>query len=548
MSKAEKRKYCDEAAARLCDSGYKPLVARVLAARGINEPDDIQMNMCDLPGIKGGSAEKAATLLAEKSMLDKKWCILGDYDADGMCSTALAKLTLDALGVESDWLLSHRDHSQRSVDPSMVKKAKDMGAKVIITVDGGTNSAESIALAKELGMTVVITDHHPLSINGKIPDADAIVNPQLDGNGLPSAGMCGTVVMLALARELFRKTGSKHRAGKFIDLAAIATMTDVMPMDDRFNRSVVMAGIDSIRKGRCRPAIKAILGVRYPYCYPSDLNFQIGPMLNSAHRISNAELGVKALLADDIATARRLADELSHLNRERRLHSSRIYEEADALLLGFAGHGAVAFNASWNPSIMGLVANKLVDKLRVPVAMLCEHEGVVRGSMRSVSHVSLLDVLDGVQSDSPDLLGECGGHPYAAGVRLNGTVERFRELFDSHCERLANQGSAARPLMVDGSPTVEELSDGSVRQLNEIPWGHDEFPKPRFEGRFTVLSSKPTRRGNGFFHELELDGTVVKSYHSQIIGKPGTTIQMSYSVSADNANANMPFIHPAAMA
>ena len=547
MSNSENRKYCDEAATRLCDSGYKPLVARVLAARGINEPDDIQMNMGDLPGVKGGSAERAASLLADKAREGKKWCILGDYDADGMCATALAKLTLDALGIESDWLLSHRDHTHRSMDPSMVKKAKDLGAEVILTVDGGTNSADSVSLAKKLGMTVVITDHHPL-LSGQLPDADAIVNPHLDDNGLPSAGLCGTVVMLALARELFRKTGSKHRAGKFIDLAAIATMTDVMPMDKRFNRSVVMAGIDSIRKGRCRPVIKAILGDKYPYCYPSDLNFQIGPMLNSAHRISNAELGVKALLADDISTARRLADELNNLNRERRLHSSRIYEEADAQLNGFAGHGAVAFQNSWNLSIMGLVANKLVDKLRVPVAMLCEHDGMVRGSMRSVSEVSLLDVLDGIKLDSPELLGVCGGHPYAAGIRLNGSVERFRELFDSHCERLKNQGSTARPIMVDGSPTAEELSDGSVRQLNEIPWGQDEFPKPRFEGRFTVRSSKPTRRGNGFFHELELDGTVLKAYHSQLIGNPGTTIEMSYFVTADNANANKPFIHPVAMA
>lgn len=537
--------HCAEAARRLAGGGYTPLVARVLAARGISEPDDISFDICNLPGVDGGEAARAAGLMAELVKEDRKWCILGDYDADGMCAVALSVLALDALGVEAGWLLSHRDHEHRSMDPVLVRKAREMGADVIVSVDGGTDSHEGVRLAKELGMTVVVTDHHPPPASWSKPDADALVNPHIEGNGLPSKGLCGTTVMLALVRELFRRTGTRQRASRFIDIAAIATMSDVMPMDDRVNRSIVMAGVEAIRRGRCRPVIKEMLDGKNAGCCPSDLNFRIGPLLNSAHRMSSAEIGVNALLAEDIYSARSIADELRTLNRNRRLQSAMIADEAVAQLDGSDPRGAVAFKAGWNVSMLGLVAGNLVDRLGVPVAVLTEHLGRVRGSMRSTQGVSLLEVIDAINGEEPGLLGESGGHPYAAGVRVKGDVGRFRELFDSCCGRMSNgSGVNPREAVLDGCPTVEELSDGSARQLNEIPWGQEEFPKPRFEGEFTVRSVMPCRRGNGFFHELELDGTVVKAYHRREIGKPGTARRMSYSVSEDSYNCDMPFIHP----
>ena len=516
----------------------------MLAARGIKEPGEICQEMCDMPGADTGEAGRASSLLSELVKKKKRWCVLGNYDADGMCATSLATLALESLEIKPTWLLTHRDHDHRSVDPTLVKRAKDEGSDILLIVDGGTNAVEGIKLAKELGMTVVVTDHHPAD-DKLCCMADAVVNPQMEGSGLPANFMCGTAVTLVLVREIYRRLGTRKRASRFVDLAAIATMSDLMPMDDLYNRSLVMAGIDLIRKGRCRPVIKAILRDRHSSCCPSDLNIRIGPLLNSAHRTAHAEIGVDALLAEDISAARYLADDLDNLNRERRLQSARILEESASMMLGASGNGAVIFKESWNINYLGLVASKLADKLGMPVVLLGSHNNETRGSARSVHGICLLQVLDAIREKEPGLLGVSGGHPYAAVVRIKGDIALFEKMFNKYCGKFATNKTTC-DVMIDGRPTADELCDGSLSQLNKIPWGQDEFPKPRFVGEFKVMACMPARRANGYIHELSLDGVVFRAYNRTKLGEPGTMRSLCYSVSADNFCCDKPFIHPIA--
>ena len=532
----------DQAAATsLQEAGYYPLAARVLAARGVCDHKELSPDLASLPGLDDGAAATAASLFADAVKANKHICIIGDYDADGMCGTALAKLALDSMDIKTSWLLSSRSHVERGLDPSLVNQAHALGAQMLVTVDNGTNAFNGVARARELGMQVIITDHH-LPDKNQIVSADAIANPRLPGSGLPTTNMCGTAVMLTIIREVFRQCGAKHRAGRYSDLAAVATMTDVMPLNDCFNRMLVLAGTEAIRKGRCRTVFKAMLAERRHSCQPRYLNFRLGAMLNAAQRMDKPELGVNALLADDITTARHAANELESLNRERRSLSDQTLEEAMATLGHEPVPALVIYQAHWNLSIVGLVASHLADRLGVPTAILCKHDNKLRGSLRGIPNVPVHTVLANIEREAPGLLGRWGGHELAAGIQLAGDLEEFRHRFTAHCSQYL-KGHDQPPIWVDGNPDVEELTDGSVGQLQVMPWGN-AFPQPQFVGTFTIEESRPTMKGNGFLYKLALQDEVFNGWNRVPIGKTGETLDIVYTAASDNFNPKQPFILP----
>ena len=537
------REHRADFAAQLQEMGYHPLATRVLASRNFTSADAIAPAMPDLAVAADSAAGRAAQLVADAIGANERICVIGDYDADGVCATALAKLALDSLEAEADWLVSHPDYEERSLDPKLVDEASAQGAKLIITVDGGVSAHAGMARARELGLRVVVTDHHPPE-GGKAVEADAVVDPHLEGSGLPAQGLCGTVVAYILFKEVYRLRAAAQKIDRYLDLAAVATMTDVMPLDSAVNRGIVIAGIDRIRKRRCLPALQAILGRNLDDCPFRDLNYRIGPMLNSARRMGRTKVAVEALLARDVGTARSFINELKATNMERRQSSQKMLHEARKALEGAEDLTAIVLHDSnWNAGLVGITASQLASSFNVPAAILCTDEIATRGSMRSTAAVPLDEVMEAVSKEDPDLIARWGGHRAAAGVRLNGTVERFRELFAAACAKYGSVASRGE-LKVDAEPGLAELKDGSIAQLDDLPWGKEEMPAPLFVNTFTLNSCRPTKAGNGFNYRLDLEGQEIAGWGRDDLGRGGAQVRLVYNAGLDSrSDDDLPFIN-----
>lgn len=533
-----------DSAAQLREIGYHPLAAAVLATRGFAKPEDIAPGLPDLAVPDGSPAHAAARLVAAAIEANERICVIGDYDADGVCATALAKLALDSLGADARWLLSDPDYDERSLDPALVDRASQDGAKLIVTVDGGVSAHPGAARAKELGVRVVVTDHHPPE-DGKVVDAAAVVNPHLEGCGLPAAEICGTAVAYILFKEVFRLRASEHSIDRYLDLVAVATMTDVMPLDQPINRGIAIAGIDRIRKRRCRPAIQAMIGRDIDFCPFRDLNFRIGPMLNSARRMHRTEIAMQALLANDIGEARALANELKATNRDRRIKSQQMLEDALALLAedGEPGAGIVLHSPAWDAGLVGITASQLAGRHGVPAAVLCSDDVGTRGSMRSTAAVPLDMVMEEVCRADSELVQRWGGHRAAAGVRLRGPVERFRELFAAACAKHGGPAAGSRDeIAVDAEPSLAELGDGSIEQFDDLPWGKEEMPAPLFVNTFRVISCQPTRARNGYNYRLGLEGAELFGWGREDL-EGEAEARLVYATSLDSRNdGDLPFV------
>jgi single-stranded-DNA-specific exonuclease len=480
-----------------------PVLARVYAGRGVQEVRDLELGLDHLlPVGTLDGIEAAVDVLLSHRTRGTRLLVIGDYDADGATASALMVRTLRGLGFEwVDYLVPNRFKFGYGLTPEIVAAAQPRKPDCLITVDNGIASLEGVAAARGQGMDVLITDHH--LPGAQLPDATAIVNPNLPGARFASRALSGVGVafylMAAVARRLAAASGI---VAARLDLVALGTVADVVPLD-RNNRILVHQGLKRIRAGRGVAGVAALAATgnrTVDGLTAGDLGFVVAPRLNAAGRLDDMSLGIECLLSDDPARALELARELDRLNSERRTIEARMQEEAQAIVarLGYSTIGAslpaglCLYDEAWHPGVVGLVASRVKDQVHRPVIAFAPAEaGLARGSARSISGIHVRDVLEAVATANPGLIRTFGGHAMAAGVTLEAnSLRQFANLFAAEAARRADPNTIAGLLLTDGELAPAELGLETAHALRDGgPWGA-AFPEPSFDGEFAVVESR----------------------------------------------------------
>ncbi|MET0026721.1 MAG: single-stranded-DNA-specific exonuclease RecJ [Candidatus Thiodiazotropha sp.] len=487
------------------------VLRRVYAARGVSDDRELELGlarMAPVSGLKGVS--EAAELLHEHISDGSHILIVGDYDADGATSTALAVLALRAFGARKvSYLVPNRFEYGYGLTPEIVALAASRNPDLIVTVDNGISSLKGVDQANRLGIPVLITDHH---LPGRaLPAARVIVNPNQPGDDFSSPCLAGVGVIFYVMAALFNRLDTQgwfDAAGRprpapaeWLDLVALGTISDLVPLDHN-NRILVSQGLKRIRAGRCRPGILALLEVsrRTPQKIVSaDIGFAVGPRLNAAGRLDDMSLGIECLLSESADQARIMAAELDRLNQLRRALEQEMKTQAEELLThsdDWTGRhlpqGLCLFDERWHQGVTGILASRIKDQYHRPVIAFADAgEGVLKGSARSIPGLHMRDLLDLMASREPQLISRFGGHAMAAGLSLERSAfERFRECFEQTLAEQLDPDLLEGVILTDGTLGSEDLNLDLAQQIREAgPWGQG-FPEPLFEGRFAVLQQR----------------------------------------------------------
>lgn len=435
--------------------------------------------------------------------------IVGDFDADGATSTALAVLALRSMGGDNvQYLVPNRFEDGYGLSPEVVEQAAAMGAELIITVDNGISSHEGVDAAHQRDIKVLVTDHH--LPGDTLPAADAIVNPNLQSCDFPSKSLAGVGVafylMLALRKHLhdldwFNQPGLVvPNLAELLDLVALGTVADVVALDGN-NRILVHQGVSRIRAGKCRPGIRALLEIAHREAnklVAADLGFALGPRLNAAGRLDDMSIGVALLLCDDMSQARALASSLDTLNQTRREIEQGMQQEALQICselertLPQMPYGLALYHPEWHQGVVGILASRIKERFYRPViAFAPAGEGVLKGSGRSVPGLHLRDALARLDSHYPDLIIKFGGHAMAAGLSLDQTrFDEFRQRFADLVGEWLDASQLEGVVWSDGELIPTEMTLATAEILREAgPWGQ-AFPEPIFDGKFRILQQR----------------------------------------------------------
>ena len=497
-----------QASRALASAGIHPVMARLLAARGVGGVDELGEDLRSLlPPDTLLGIDAAARLLADAAGARSPVLVVADYDCDGATACAVAVRGLRALGLLVDFLVPNRFEHGYGLTPPIVELAARhprLGKPtLIVTVDNGIASVDGVERARELGIRVLVTDHH--LPGDRLPEAAAIVDPNQPGCTFASRNLAGVGVMfyvlLALRAEL-RRRGAFANAPEpalqsLLDLVALGTVADLVRLD-RNNRLLVAAGLRRIRAGQCQPGVSALVEAagrerRRANC--GDLGFALGPRINAAGRLADITLGIECLLADDPGHAAELARQLDAINRERREIEGRMREEAlaDAESIDTDRRTLVVFRETWHEGVVGLVASRLKDRHHRPAiafARSSAQPAMLRGSGRSIAGVHLRDALDLVSKRDPTLIERFGGHAMAAGLTLPAdALERFACAFEGAVADCADAGVFEPRLLTDGALAAEELELALVDEIERAVWGQG-FPAPLFSDVAQVLSQR----------------------------------------------------------
>lgn len=487
-----------------------PLLRRLYAQRGIKAAQELERSLRGLLDYRLLSGIEKAVDFLQQALADKRCIVIvGDFDADGATSTALTVLALRSMGgTNVKYLVPNRFEDGYGLSPEVVAQAASLGADVIVTVDNGISSHAGVDDAHRRGIAVLVTDHH---LPGEtLPDADAMINPNLSDCSFPSKALAGVGVafylMMALRARL-RETGwfaantlAEPNLAELLDLVALGTVADVVPLDAN-NRILVAQGLGRIRAGVCRPGIKALLEVANrdaSQLVASDLGFALGPRLNAAGRLDDMTVGVELLLSDHIIQSRMLANELDALNQDRREIEQGMQVEAlrlcetleksrDALPYGLA-----MYHPEWHQGVVGILASRIKERFHRPViAFAPAGEGILKGSGRSIAGLHLRDALERLDTLYPGMMLKFGGHAMAAGLSLmEDQFDIFRQRFGELVGDWLDASQLEGVIWSDGELALPELCLSTAEMLRDAgPWGQS-FPEPTFDGHFRILQQK----------------------------------------------------------
>ncbi|MCL2872193.1 MAG: single-stranded-DNA-specific exonuclease RecJ [Betaproteobacteria bacterium] len=492
----------------LLAAGVDPVLARIFAARGVTHPDELDLTLKKLPPVdqmKG--AVVAAARLAQAIDRKERIVVIADYDVDGATACVIALRGLSAMGADIDFLVPNRLEHGYGLTPDIVALARTMQPRVLLTVDNGIASVDGVRAATDIGIDVIITDHHLPA--AQLPEPAIIVNPNQPGCPFPSKHLAGVGVMfyvLIALRSLLRERDALADAalpnlGAMLDLVALGTVADVVPLD-HINRIIVEQGLRRIRSGQASAGVRALFEVSrrsQNAAHTFDLGFAIGPRLNAAGRLADMALGIRCLLANDVESAMPFAQELDELNRARREVEADIQQEAiDALqqnladLADYDRYTICLARPDWHPGVIGIVASRLKDRFHRPTIVFGNAgdgnapAGELRGSGRSVPGFHLRDALDLITKRAPHLIRKFGGHAMAAGLTLH---ENALPEFIEHFERVAREWLTLEQLdhivETDGALAPGACTLSLAQTLRAQVWGQG-FPAPSFDGEFAV--------------------------------------------------------------
>ena len=497
-----------DALARLEREGVPPLLARLLAARGVAHKTELSQAPSDLlPPDQLAGIDTAANRLADAIAAREPIIVVADYDCDGATACATMVRGLRAMGAVVDYLVPNRFEHGYGLTPPIVALAlahpRLPRPRILVTVDNGIASLDGVDAANAAGLDVVVTDHHLPA--DRLPAARAIVNPNQPGCPFPSKNLAGVGVafyLLLALRATLRTRGAFDANGgpalqALLDLVALGTVADVVRLD-RNNRILVAAGLKRIRGNAACAGIRALLSVagrETRRCTATDLGFAVGPRINAAGRMADITLGIECLLSDDETRAHELAEALDAINRERRSKETEMRDEALAGIDGFDASSRLSFaiwRDGWHEGVVGLVASRLKDRLHRPAFAFAPagDAGRWRGSGRSIPGVHLRDVLDLVAKRHPGLIERFGGHAMAAGLTVpDARLAEFPDALDAAVAELADPACFELELLTDGPLPDDAFGLDAVEQIEAQVWGQG-FPEPVFSDEFEVKSQR----------------------------------------------------------
>ncbi len=489
------------AAERLAaELGCSHVLAQVLVRRGLGAPETARAflaagdahPLAAWPGLDAA----AERILGHRG---SRITVHGDYDVDGICSTAILVRVLRTLGADVDWYLPSRIDDGYGLARSTVERLAAGGTKLLITVDCGVTAVEEVAAARALGMDVVVTDHHSPRADGALPEAP-LVHPRL--NGYPCPDLCAAGVAYKLAGALLAAAGENPTlVDEDLDLVALATVADVVPLHGE-NRRLVRAGLRRLANTR-KVGLRALMDVARvdPSAVDeSAIGFRLGPRLNASGRLHRADAGLELLLTEDRDRARLVAAELDTVNAERRDVETRIRFEAEALVAEHPeGNALVLASEGWHPGVIGIVASRIAERHHRPAILIALDGDEGSGSGRSIP---AFDLLGGLHASAGRLL-RYGGHRAAAGLTIaSRDVDAFREAFLAHAAEVLSPEDLVPEIRIDAVAQGDALSLDLAEELQQlapfgagnpavtllVPAAHASDPRALGEGRHVAFT------------------------------------------------------------
>jgi single-stranded-DNA-specific exonuclease len=452
--------------------GLSEITASVLVRRGYEDPADARRFLdAELPGYDPlllgdmtAAVERIHTAVANATRI----CVHGDYDVDGICATALAVLFLRELGAHVDWHLPSRFAEGYGVSSETLGRLAEEGVGLVVTVDCGITAVEEVAEAKRRGLDVVVTDHHrPGDV---LPDCPLVATRP---SSYPFPELCGTGVVYKLGEGLL---GADHPAlRRNLDLVALATIADVVPLVDE-NRALASAGLRALA-ATSRPGLQALM--RSARVDPATVDagavgFRLAPRINAAGRLGRPDVALDLVLTDDADEARRCAETLEELNRDRQAVEDRILREAIAAVEAMPEprrrrRGYVLWNEDWHEGVIGIVASRLVERFHRPVVLITRSHDSWKGSGRSIAHFDL----HGALAACAEHLERFGGHRAAAGLSIaESEIRAFADDFAAHADTLLEPDDLFEVLTVDAVVSAQDLTLDLAEELGRLaPFG-----------------------------------------------------------------------------
>lgn len=490
-----------------------PIIKQVYAQRGVGSDVELDLKVNNLADVNELHGVFEACQILHQAMCDQERIfIIGDFDADGATSTALMMEGFALFGYQHhQFLVPNRFEYGYGLSPEIVEIAHQQGAQTLVTVDSGISCHQGVERAKALGLKVIITDHH---LPGqKLPQADAIVNPNLTQCQFPSKALAGVGVafylMLALRKTLrekayFTSLGIQEpNIAQLLDLVALGTVADVVPLDAN-NRILVHQGLHRIRAGATRPGIQALIEIanrNQSQLVASDFGFALGPRINAAGRLDDMSFGINCLLAHDMSSARVMAAELDGLNKSRREIEQGMQVEAERIMakLKFDEHNlpfAIAlFQQDWHQGVIGIVAGRIKEKFHRPTIVFApaaeDNTTEIKGSARSIEGLHIRDLLEHIAGRHEGLILKFGGHAMAAGLSINAArFDEFQQLFNQYAQQWIKQEHLQGKLYSDGELALKDLNLDFAQLIRESgPWGQ-QFPEPIFDDIFKLVQQR----------------------------------------------------------
>lgn len=489
-----------ELQAELERAGAPRLLAQLYAARQVQSAEELGDALAQIiPFTELTNCTAAAKRLAHAIEQQEKILIIADYDADGATACTVGVKGLRSMGAVVDFFVPNRFEHGYGLTPELADIAKNLGAELILTVDNGISSREGVQRAKDLGMDTVVTDHH--HAGDSVPDC-IIVNPNQRGCAFPSKNLAGVgvifYVLIALRAELrsrdyFSGSLKEPKLDKLLDLVALGTVADVVPLDHN-NRILVSQGLKRIRAGQMSHGVQALFQAArrdWRKAQPFDMGFGLAPRINAAGRLDDMSVGIACLLSDNLEAAQEIASELNGLNHTRQEIEQDMLQNVLAVCPDTLPENQTTlsvYHDSFHQGVVGIVASRLKDRFYRPTFVFAPSgDGEMRGSGRSIAGVHLRDVLDLISKRCPDMIIKFGGHAMAAGLTMVAArFDEFCQVFEEIVRDLVDESILSQTYLTDGSLNVDDINLQQAAFINNQVWGQG-FPAPSFSDEFAVV-------------------------------------------------------------